>query len=84
MSALDDVILGPIEAGFELVGMNTAPMRGVASAAITFGVLHYTKPTLMYTESGEMRSYSMSDPSGTAVPAWAAAGIVGVAVMFLV
>ena len=84
MSALDDVILAPIEGAFEMAGLNSAASRGIAAGAITFGVLHYMKPNLMYQRDGTMRSYSMSDETGTALPVWAAAGLVGVGVMFLV
>ena len=93
MSALDNVILGPIEAVSSTLGLRTPGMRGFAAAALTTGLLFYFKPKLMFDKIGNQRPWSLMDKKSagladlvppTPLPWYVASAGVGGAILYFV
>lgn len=86
MTAVDEIILGPIESVTGMLGLRTPGMRAIAVGAAVGGVLMLTKPTLMFTD-GEARPWGIIDGSaknGTPITWWVASIAAGGMVYYLV
>jgi hypothetical protein len=77
MSALEDAILGPLEAASASLGLRTPGSRALVAAGLTAGGLWLAKPALMFDKAGAPRSDSP-------VQWWLLSSLVGVATFILV
>lgn len=75
-SAIDSVILDPVENALDAVGLMQGPFapvkRTVVGGAIGAGIVFGLQPALAFNEDGSLRPWSLtsSEPDATPVPWW--------------
>ncbi len=77
MSALDTIVLSPIEGALDAVGLMRGPtaplMRAVVGAGIGAGISYGLRPEISFRADGSPRPWVVTDsgaPDATLIPHW--------------